>query len=132
MIIKIMLFLASMWTMLFNFVNLFTSCVVDRYHAKQCIITETETEINVTICMYKDFIMRICTLFFITLLLLVLLIGIYPSNTLLCRPLYVSKIILLKMDGIFESIMQALIMPIYLLPIQKCHLFSIIIFNNYY
>ena len=31
------------------FVNPFTSCVTDRYHHKQCIMMETETETNMKI-----------------------------------------------------------------------------------
>ena len=32
------------------FINPFTSCFYDRYQHKQCIIMETETEINIKIC----------------------------------------------------------------------------------
>ena len=45
------------------FVNPFTSCVTDRYQPKQCIIMATETETKMKICMYKDFIMEMCTMF---------------------------------------------------------------------
>ena len=38
------------------FFNLFTSCVTDRYQHKQCNIMETETETDMKICMYRDFI----------------------------------------------------------------------------
>ena len=46
---------------------------------------ETETETNMKICMYKDFVMEMCNmilLFSLTLLFLVLLIFICPSNIL--------------------------------------------------
>ena len=43
------------------FVNPFT-CVIDRYRLQQYIM-ETETETNMKICMYKDFIMGMCTMF---------------------------------------------------------------------
>ena len=39
-------------------VNPFTSCVTDRYQLQQYNIIETETETNMKICMYKDFIMQ--------------------------------------------------------------------------
>ena len=50
---------------------------------------ETETETNMKICMYKDFNnygnVHNVFIFLLTLLFLVLLIVICPSNTLLCR-----------------------------------------------
>ena len=41
-------------------VNPFTSCVTDRYQLQQynIIETETETETNIKICMYKDYILQ--------------------------------------------------------------------------
>ena len=45
------------------FVNPFT-CVTDRYQHKQCIIMETETETNMKICMYKDFIGCVCNMLY--------------------------------------------------------------------
>ena len=44
------------------FVNPFTSCVTDRYQHKQCIIMETETETNMKICMYRNFIGCVCNI----------------------------------------------------------------------
>ena len=35
-----------------GYINPFTSCVIDRYQYKQCIMIETETETNMKICMY--------------------------------------------------------------------------------
>ena len=72
------------------FVNPFTSCVIDRYQYKQCIMMETETETNMKICMYVLRFYWLCVqlvAIFLLTLLLVLLIVICPSNTLLCRPL---------------------------------------------
>ena len=45
------------------FVNPFTSYVTDRYQLQQYIIMETETETNMKICMYKDFIMGMRRMF---------------------------------------------------------------------
>ena len=52
--------------------NPFTSCVTDRYQYKQCIMMETETETNMKIRMYRDFIGCVCNvaIFSLTLLLL--------------------------------------------------------------
>ena len=51
---------------------------------------ETETETNMKICAEMRFYwlcVQVVAIFSLTLLLLVLLIIICPSNTLLCRPL---------------------------------------------
>ena len=45
----------------------FTFCVTDRYQHKQCIIMETETETNMKICMYRDFIGSVCNRLLYTL-----------------------------------------------------------------
>ena len=55
------------------------------------IMMETETETNIKICMYILIFYWLCVqhvvIFSLTLLLLVLLIVICPSNTLLCIPI---------------------------------------------
>ena len=68
------------------FVNPFISCVTDRYQYKQCIIMETETE-NLHVLRFYWLCVQLVAIFSLTLLLLVLLIIICPSNTLLRRPL---------------------------------------------
>ena len=45
------------------FINPFT-CVTDRYQHKQCSIMAAETETNMKICMYTDFIMGMCNVLY--------------------------------------------------------------------
>ena len=54
---------------------------------------ETKTETNMEISMYKDFIIEMCTVYFIFSLFVVLLTVICPRNTLLCRTLSALRII---------------------------------------
>ena len=44
------------------FVNPFTPCVTDRYQHKHCIIMETETEENMEIWMFREFIGCVCNM----------------------------------------------------------------------
>ena len=55
---------------------------------------ETKTETNMEICMYKDFMMEMCTMHLIFSFFVVLLTVIYPRNTLLCRTLSALYIVI--------------------------------------
>ena len=49
---------------IFSLTLLLLVLITDRYQHKQCIIMETETETNMKICMYKDFIGCVCNMLY--------------------------------------------------------------------